>query len=93
MKYQLKVDWSGSSYVGFHIKHDQTQGILTLSMPKYISDAVKRYKVDVTKIVDNPFAQDASNYPSDLRRRTRRRESKKSSECFCITRELSTQRS
>jgi hypothetical protein len=56
MEYAVKDDWSGCSYVGFRIKHDQDEGTMTLTMPKYISDAAERFGIDTTRKIDNPLS-------------------------------------
>ncbi len=51
----MKVDWSGTGYIGLRIDHNQIKKSVTISMPNYIQDAVKRFDIDVSKVVNNPF--------------------------------------
>jgi hypothetical protein len=39
-KYALTIDWSGSSYLGFHINWDYTAGHVDISMPAYVPKAL-----------------------------------------------------
>jgi hypothetical protein len=66
MKYKVKTDWSGSAYVGFKIDHDQMKGIVTLSMPKYIKEAVKRFNIDTSITINNPLTSQSESTRSDL---------------------------
>jgi hypothetical protein len=85
MKYKVKTDWDGTAYVGFRIQHILEKQTLTLSMPKYIEDAVKRFKIDAVKVIDNPLASTTSqDVPSP--------ESKKLLECSSTTQEPSIPR-
>ena len=52
--YAIKVNWAGNACVGFNIEHDKVEQTLTLSIPRYIEDAVKRFGVDTQKVVENP---------------------------------------
>ena len=42
--YSLKVDWTGSQYLGMSIKLDRINGTLSLSMPGYIAKVSQRFK-------------------------------------------------
>lgn len=53
--YIMKVNWTGSSYVGFTIHQNPGTGVISLSMPHYIEDAVKRFNIDTSKNIMNPF--------------------------------------
>ena len=72
--YTIKEDWSGTSYVGFNIAHDQVKGTLTLSMPRYVEDAAARFDIDTSTRVNDPLpvaadGQMAEKASDDQRRR------------------------
>jgi hypothetical protein len=52
--YIVKEDWDGSAYVGFDIAQDRDKGTVNLSMPRYIDDAVQRFKIDTSMEIDCP---------------------------------------
>ena len=43
--YEIKPDWSGSNYIGMTLAHDKIQRTITLSMPGYVTAALKRFGV------------------------------------------------
>jgi hypothetical protein len=56
--YSVKADWEGTTYVGFHVKHDKGNRVLTLSMPNYISEAAKRFNIKApVEVVSYPYLQ------------------------------------
>ena len=44
-RYEIKVDWSGTKYLGMTIKHDRIKGTLNISMPGYIAKMAKELKL------------------------------------------------
>lgn len=75
MEYNIKEDWSGKSYLGYHIEHDELKGRLAISIPNYINDAVKRFNIDVTKKINNPHCaelesrEDSDQVTADQKKR------------------------
>ena len=63
--YILKVNWVGNSYVGFDIHHDKVNHTITLSMPRYIDDAIKRFRIEDATTVDNPADPSKGNKGDD----------------------------
>ena len=53
--YELRVDWEGTKFVGFTIAHDRTNKTLTLSMPDYITNALRRFNIDPNAAADTPY--------------------------------------
>jgi hypothetical protein len=51
----IKVDWSGSKYVGFTVQYDKTARTIRLSMPDYIPNALRRFGIP-SKGVNSPGA-------------------------------------
>lgn len=43
--YTIKVDWTGHRFVGFNIAYDKPNRKITLSMPQYIPNALKRFGI------------------------------------------------
>ena len=58
--YKVKEDWVGSSYVGYHIVHDQEKNTVTLSMPGYVEAAKQRFEIYPDEVVENPFDESAA---------------------------------
>lgn len=52
--YTLRVDWSGTKFVGFVIHHDRRRRIITMQMPDYIPNAVRRFGIHPDTYADNP---------------------------------------
>jgi hypothetical protein len=44
--YPITVDWEGTKYVGISIHYDRPRRRITLSMPNYINNAIKRFGLD-----------------------------------------------
>ena len=65
--YVLKVDWSGQKYIGYDIQFSpasetQPRGV-TLSMPRYIPNAMIRFGITVpTPLIHNPAPPTYMNY-------------------------------
>lgn len=47
--YELKIDWTGTKYLGLTINHDTTNRTLTISMPDYVNKSLKRFQYDFTR--------------------------------------------
>jgi hypothetical protein len=62
-KYIVKEDWTGRSYVGFQIDRDEGDGTITISMPGYIDDAIKRFNISTSERVTNPAAAEDLSDP------------------------------
>eukprot|EP01034_Spumella_vulgaris_P021900 gene21900-27977_t len=41
--YELKINWTGDKYLGYHIVFDDTAGTVSLSMPEYIPKMLERF--------------------------------------------------
>jgi len=52
--YKITVDWKGKKYVGITIEHDRQARTITLSMPKYVENALARFGVQLRKAVHSP---------------------------------------
>jgi hypothetical protein len=50
--YTIRVDWSGTKFVGFTILHDVIRRTITISMPGYMQRAVTRF--NTLGMADNP---------------------------------------
>ena len=44
-KYRITIDWTGSSYLGITVKHHKAQRRLSISMPGYVAEAARQFKV------------------------------------------------
>jgi hypothetical protein len=55
LMYTVKEDWTGGAYVGFDIQQDAEQGTVTLSMPRYIDDAIERFGITTTVTLESPM--------------------------------------
>lgn len=53
-QYEITEDKAGSKYVGISIAHDKQARTLTLSMPKYIENALKRFGITTEMAVHSP---------------------------------------
>ena len=54
-KYEISVDWSGSSYLGISLDWNYTQGYVDISMTAYIPKMIKKFNhPPPKKKVDNP---------------------------------------
>ena len=62
--YELKVDWSGSQYLGITIKFDSTARTATLSMPGYIDKIITRFYPNLTRGAPSPAVYIAPHYGS-----------------------------
>jgi hypothetical protein len=63
--FTVKEDWTGSSYVGYSIKHDLDRDTITLSMSGYIDAARQRFQVDTDVHTENPFDDKAGTDDED----------------------------
>ena len=57
--YKIKTNWTGSSYIGFDIKlglcpHTKVR-TATMSMPRFLPSAVKRFNIQPCRAVHNPI--------------------------------------
>ena len=64
--YELKVDWSGSQYLGITIKFDSTARTATLSMPGYIDKIIARFYPNLTRGAPSPAVYIAPHYGSHI---------------------------
>ena len=48
-KYTCKIDWSGRTYLGFNFDWNFDKGYVDVSMPKYIPNALKKFRYEVHK--------------------------------------------
>ena len=60
--YEIKVDWSGSKYVGFNIEFDNILHTVSLSMPGYIAKVLQRFAPHLTTTAASPATYIAPNY-------------------------------
>lgn len=62
--YPIKVDWTGSSYLGYTVQDSGTGNdrTISLSMPRYIEKALKRFNIVPTGNVKSPEHHTAISY-------------------------------
>jgi hypothetical protein len=60
--YEIKVDWSGEHYLGFHIQFDRATRHVTLSMPGYIAKVLRRFAPRLSKGASTPAVFVAPKY-------------------------------
>jgi hypothetical protein len=62
-KYDVKVDWQATKFLGMTIVHDRVARTITLSMPGYVEAALKRFNVVASsKPTISPAKYDPPNY-------------------------------
>ena len=52
-KYTISTDWKASLYIGITLKWDYTAGHVHLSMPKYVTKALHKFKNSLQKFLPN----------------------------------------
>jgi hypothetical protein len=63
--YIMTVDWEGSSYIGIKIDYDKQARTISLSMPNYVKNALKRFNVTTpTHATDSPLLYTPPSYGS-----------------------------
>ena len=62
--YDIKVDWSGSTYIGFTIKFDATANSVALTMPGYIAKVLQRFAPHLTAGAASPAIYIPPSYGS-----------------------------
>ena len=45
--YKITIDPTGSKYLGMDIEHDRTNRLVSISMPRYVPNALKRFNIDI----------------------------------------------
>jgi hypothetical protein len=61
--YIIKVNWTGNKYLGMHIKHDQQQQTINISLPFYIKRALERFQVvKLPHVTDSPATPPVTQY-------------------------------
>ena len=64
-RYEIKVDWSGTKYLGMTIKHDRIKGTLNILMPGYIAKMAKELKLVMgKKLTKSPILYTPPKYTS-----------------------------
>jgi len=54
--YTMKVDINGRHYIGLTIAHDKITNTITISLPGYIDNIMKKFNVQSVKQCDNPVS-------------------------------------
>jgi Reverse transcriptase (RNA-dependent DNA polymerase) len=68
--YQIKTNWTGTSYIGFNIAFDTTRQTVTLSMPGYIAKVLKRFNIPATASAASPAVYTPPSYGAPLQEPT-----------------------
>ena len=64
--YDIKIDWSGSTYIGFTITFDNKNHNVALTMPGYITKVLQRFAPDLTAGAASPAVYLPPSYgPTD----------------------------
>jgi hypothetical protein len=66
LKYIIKIDWSGTSYLGMTIHHDRITKSLSISMPGYIDRMVSELQIKrTTTTINSPITYVPPKYTSE----------------------------
>jgi hypothetical protein len=68
--YQIKTNWTGTSYIGFNIAFDITRKTVTLSMPGYIAKVLKRFNIPANASAASPAVYTPPSYGAPLQEPT-----------------------
>ena len=61
--YEIEEDWSGSKYIGLTIDWDYVRHQVHISMPKYVSKAMKRFNLSPPQTAQSsPYPHTRPNY-------------------------------
>ena len=64
--YEIKVDWTGQSYIGFTIRFDPATKSVALSMPGYIAKVLRRFNVSSSPTAASPAVYTPPHYGQPL---------------------------
>ena len=62
--YIIKVDWTGSTYIGFTIKFNVPNHTVSLTMPGYIAKVLQRFAVPISLGASSPATYNPPSYGS-----------------------------
>jgi len=62
--YTMTADWTGSKYLGIVIDYDKTKREMTLSMPKYVENAIERFSAKDFAPANSPMIYTPPNHQS-----------------------------
>lgn len=60
--YEIKVDWTGAKYIGFHIQFDTVNHSVALTMPGYIAKVLQRFAPTLTASAASPAVCQQPHY-------------------------------
>ena len=60
--YETKIDWTGTTYIGFTINFNRQQKTVTLSMPTYIAKVLERFVPTATHDAASPAVYTPPSY-------------------------------
>ena len=64
--YEIKTNWTGSTYIGFTIRFNPTARTVSLSMPGYIAKVLQRFKTSGSSTAASPAVYISPSYGAPL---------------------------
>lgn len=66
--YEIKINWAGTTYIGFHIQFTSDNSSVSLSMPGYIAKVLKRFNISPSTFAASPAIYTAPSYGATLQK-------------------------